>query len=257
MTNKYLEKIAKTKEYNSSMAKLTTAVGVTAGIAGGKMLHHEYNSGNLTGRETLYHGSSDEAISKIHKQGLRPNQPGRQVSDEVAGLRPLNKDHVFATKVKEHAKMYAAQQRNINDGIKFDKDLISNAKKTTKKGIAHINLPTWKKPLKNAGNPEYDLWLKRPDRKLITLIYPNMDKTMKTQLVDTVHVVKRKTGIPSAYIKGSDKYKPNSIKEIKNFVKSNPKRFLKGTGKAGLGLALAAGGSALLYNTVKKINSKS
>ena len=61
--------------------------------------------------------------------------------------------------------------------------------------------------------------------------------------------------IESKYIKGGEGYKKNSLKEIIKYAKKNPKRFLKGSGKALAGLSLLGGGVAIATKDSKK-NSK-
>ena len=59
------------------------------------------------------------------------------------------------------------------------------------------------------------------------------------------------TMIPSKYIKGGVGYQKNSTKEISEFIKANPKRFLKGVGLLGVGAGMASFAAKSAYNKVK------
>lgn len=77
--SKYLE-LKKQKEHsrNENIKDVSTAA---VGLSGAALAKKQYDSGNLTGRETLYHGTSVDRADSIRKEGLKPNaKPGVSVA---------------------------------------------------------------------------------------------------------------------------------------------------------------------------------
>lgn len=265
--NKYLEKIAAKvgdtpAEDSFDPRYLQGATGVVAANAGVGLAKSQYDRGNLTGRETLWHGSSEGRISKIREQGLRPNIGGG-VSDTV-GLQAHNKNLVFTDKRKSMAKMYASQQDNISKGS-FNPNDIPGRKmdslkaqlpgKVGKSRLAEVNLPTWKPENKSAWNPELRHQLRNPMRNFNAMAMGVPSDKFPKHLMQTyqanVHTTRNPEGISTDYIKGSKTYKGNSLGEIREYIKANPKRFAGGVGKGVAGLGLAAAGAGLVAHAFR------
>lgn len=251
--NRYLEKIA---EKANSYADEKLIAAPILGVAGGALAVDQYHRGNITGRETLYHGTSETRADAIRKKGLTPNHTGAGVSKVVSEeLARKNKDLVFATNKKTDAATYSSQQKAIDAGkIKsvvdlhgyrnsgeFKQDLSRNF---NGKGIVEIHAPTWKKDeFKTVRNPELRTQLQAIKKDpLIDVFYPGgRNKARKDAhklLQEHVKVFKGPAGVSPSYIKGSTSYKKNSLSEIHQFAKANPKRFLAGTSKGLVGAGL-------------------
>ena len=271
MQNKYLEKIA--GEMKPGDDKRASMVVGGVGIAGTSLglanaIKQDYHAGNITGRETFYHGTSRENLDKIRKEGLLPNTSGRNVSGLVSDqLASANKDLVFATKKKDKALKYGVTQQAIQDrGLSSTRDLIdwrtNNAKEEIQKAvkskdtsnIAEIRIPTWKDGFKTVSNPEYGMIVER--EKVLFPYQPHLRELRRQEhyrnYVEGVHVQKGPKGIGAEYIKGSN-YKRTPIKEVVDFAKHDPKRFLKGISKPAAGLGLIGVGG---YLTAKGIGGE-
>lgn len=247
--NKYLIKVAEAtakKQPEQERSLLGSALFAGAGLG---TIANQYSRGNLTGRETLYHGSSKPRIDQIKREGVQPNRGGgvtRVVSEQ---LESRNKPYAFAAKDRFSAATYAAQQEAIEAGKVKDlvglmaskQDFAKNAlpKVFNDKGtIAKINLPTHLPEYRGRANPEIRHAFRGINQNIFDFNKPQSKKIAYMSLQNAVHT--NKGAIPAEYIKGSTSYKPNSMSEIAGYVRNNPKRFLKG-----LGLASGVGGGLL------------
>lgn len=248
---------------DSQDIKRVAGAGLT--LKGLNIASNQYHRGNLTGRETLYHGSSAENIKKIKKEGLKPNVPGTNIS-RLAGLSDKNKNLVFAEKRRLHANSYGLQQEEISTGrAKSILDLgpkrseitnksLVNTLTRSNKYVAQLNLPTWREEYKPRANPEVKNILRAAKSPLAGLMNPVVKtKQYKSAVINTyqknVHVNRGAAGIGTEYIKGSTSYKKNSAKEIGEFISHNKSRFAKGVGKTIGGLGLASAGSYLIAHS--------
>lgn len=259
MSNRYLEKIASLSKDEKN--KLQRYGGIAGTVVGTNVALNQYHRGHLTGRETLYHGSSDKRIEQIKQEGLKPSK-GQGVSKLVGDhLDNANEGLVFTTKSKGQAAMYSSQQNLIDSGkLKNPHDLIAHRmtpefykdmahRVITGKGSAHINLPTWKKEFHGVANPEVKMMHDQIDKNIF------MGKAQKDYakaqvnagLQDPVHVVKGKIG--TEYIKGSHNYQKNSLKEVGEYIAHNKGRFAGGVGKAIGATALALGSAKMLKDS--------
>ena len=270
--NKYLIKIASKSETETALTPEQKA-GLGIGVSGYGLhtMRKEYHGGGLTGRQTLYHGTSDHRADTIRKEGLKPNLGHEGVSGKLSeSLVDKNKNLVFATKSGLEAQGYALQQRAIDSGRIKSRDgliglqrnpqamgeLVGNTLLGRKKGIVKINAPTHLPELKGVTNPEVKHWLRNSRRNLMFILQPNMARKFQKYstykaLTKNVHVVRGPDGIRKEHIVGSDAYKPNSLPEFKSYATGNRNRFLKSIGKTGLGLGVAGAGAALAINGYK------
>lgn len=251
--NKYLEKIAKlTEDERIGYGTGGTAIsGVGLGVVG-----HQYHRGNLTGRETLYHGTSGDRAGSIRESGLKYGNPGVSKVGVGDHLHNLNKGRVFMSSNRIHAGAYSAQQDAINKGIIKDRMSFAHwaknpdsakegLRKAFSKDVVVGNIPTWKEGLRKGINPELKAGLKS---KIYVMDGMNKKDFFKMYQGDT-HTFNK--GVPPEYLKGSTAYKPNSASEILDFIKHNPKRFAKGLGKSMVGLGALTAGGYLLNKAVK------
>ena len=263
--NKYLVKIAETTNSDNQDLKVVGGVGATA--IGGGIIKKQFSDGNLTGRETLYHGTSADRASGIRKTGLTPNKSG--VSQVISdNLHNRNKNLVFATKDRAQAAGYAVQQDAINSGkihsvetlkafqenLEHKLGIVKNI--FNKDKIVKINAPTWKDDYKKIINPEFRGGVRAINKNpLIGLMHPNpgpnkinIKRKYGAVLQKSVHTIRNEKGIPTDFIHGAAGYKPNTLSEIREFAKVKPNRFLKGVGKAIGGAALIGTGLYSVYH---------
>ena len=253
--NKYLTKIAKSTHGSSGDQEGSYIPGAIfmSGLGAGTIAH-QYNRGHLTGRETLYHGSSKAGVDSIKKQGLQPNRGGGVTQVVSSDLEAKNKPYVFATKSRMQGALYSAQQEAIDAGlIKTPGDLVAYRSKIHSKAlpkffmdkgtIAKVNLPTHLPEYQKHMNPE----VRRAFRGINMNIFDFDKKKSKRDAFELLQrsVHTNKGQIPAEYVEGSSSYKPNSVKEISQYIRNNPKRFLKGVGMTGVGGGLLASGAYL------------
>jgi hypothetical protein len=251
--NKYLTKIAEDLVDPDDKKVLAG----TAVLGGAGVIQHNYSRGNLTGRSTYFHGSSDANTAKIKMEGLTPNRT-TGVS-HIAGLTEHNKDLVFAEKSKYRAMMYGENQNKIESGthIKQTLGMVGDANKPelpvlkrmltgNNKSVTKINVPDWKEGLRGVDNPEYTNYKNATKFNFGDRM---QDEAMKHTFQDSVYTAKG--GIHTDHIVGSPTYKKNSAKEILEYASKNRSRFGKGVGMAALGAAGIAGGAAYLKHSFK------
>jgi hypothetical protein len=241
-----------------------------ASVTGAGLAQHAYHRGDLTGRETLYHGSSEQSIKDIRQHGLKPNKGGGASGLKGIDLDEKNKNLVFATRRKRDAKVYAHQQEAIHLGKVTDSETLKvhqqkaqlgiHGKYGSNKYIAKINMPTWKDEYKSGVNPELRKLLKERKKNPFAFMdrpagmtENQYKKNLVRQFQGTVHVQRGEKGIGTEFIKGSPNYKGNSMKEIGEYITHNKGRFAKGVGKAVGGAALAVGGAVGMYQAHKKL----
>lgn len=262
------------------MSNIDTAdknfIAGSSAVAGGAIVHNVYHRGHLTGRETFYHGTRPSRVKDILDNGIhassdnssggvteivenfnnnkgglgsgklsflaRDKLTGRQYSYLGSHFDSGNVDNIHrftgvhgAQARNNEAKAFMADHFKKTIGIKPDEGLIT------------ASIPTWKKDsVKLVDNPEVAL-----GKKNIAYI---MDPAFKAGIDNMErNSVAVEGGVSSKYLKGSKHYVKNSLGEVVDYVKHNPKRFItKGLGTGGLGVGLMAGGTALAAHTMKK-----
>jgi hypothetical protein len=124
MSNKYLVKIAK---------EMDTSDKIGAGVAGtmtslygtGKALE-AYHSGDVTGRQTLFHGTTKERADAIRREGLLPQKGvgSTKIVEDLQGLPEGHlgsKDLVFTTKDPKIARFYSDMQGYIDNASEAER----------------------------------------------------------------------------------------------------------------------------------------
>lgn len=241
-----LEKIAE-KQGRRHTALDAAGLGTGAYLTG-----QAYHRGHLTGRETLYHGTSEANAEKIKQEGIIPRKsPG--IIDYVEGedKGKLNSDNLtFMEKRRLNAHSYAVQQEAMEGAggphvfTRDPKDLTKRLAKSyvrdtltrNNRNIVRVNAPTWKiDEFNKTVNPEWELRKKNLIHKILPKPMQKMEERDFEKMVFT-----NKGTVSPKYVKGSPHYEANSLKEIQEFIKTQPRRFIrKGLGRVGLGSAAA------------------
>lgn len=252
--NKYLEKIAEESKSEVQPAKL---IGGLVGVAGGSALTREsYLNGELTGRKTLYHGTTEAYADRIKKVGLQPrSKHGKagiiDILEEGYKGWLESDDLTFTTKNKSDARVYAHQANHVRDtGRRFqgEAEMIGKIKKSKAldRGVVELSVPTWKPGLSNKGNPELDKYKQGIGWEMSSR---SERRALQKTLGDSVHTTS--DTIRPKFIKGSPQYSKNSASEILAYIKAKPGRFAKALAK----LAPVVGGGLLLANSTGKETS--
>ena len=235
-----------------------------AAIGGGLLtIKDTLIKGHLTGRETFYHNTDKTNVASIKAEGLKASKAldpdnitntlfrnlGIKVpEEEIANKVYLGKNKRVATTAGITKEMWDIKAKNpfaldflvINDAVEAAKKNRENLK---------VKLPTWK--FKEVINPEigtaknFEEYLDIMRSRVKGTVHeahindPDTLKNLKHNYDGLSKGTKVIEGdIGAEYIKGSKNYKGVSPKELKDYAKSNPGRFAKGVGLAGLGVGL-------------------
>lgn len=213
----------------SSSAKVVTGIGL--GTIGGKLIKDSNKEGEITGRQTLYHGTTKSKAKSIKENGFDSSR-----SKSTDALIKSDRNQVYLSKDKSLANRTG-----------YGRELRGEGKAETVK----VSLPYEElKKKQDFKNPEYgnstsyeEYSKKAGENKASKKVYNKMSGNKGS---DTVIIG---GDISNKYIKGSKNYKKNSLREISKYAKENPKRFIKGTGKLAAGTASVVGGMKLAKDT--------
>lgn len=262
----YKEEIYKRASEADDIKNSAKLIGGTAAAgAGSKGIMNQIKKGNLTGRETLYHNTRRSNVDNILKGGVRSSYATdpENITNLIVSDVPMD---------KKKGLTYFGRNKGVADGVGLTREMVDNrdlllkptqeqmlrdAKRNNK--TLRVNAPTWK--METAANPELrgarnsrefseimdgvakkkgapEAALPKPLRRLINNVGYKSLGEKGTKVI--------KGDVGPEFVKGSEKYVRNSPGEIASFIKNNPKRFRKGSLKAGLGLgALLGGGGAI------------
>ena len=232
----------------------STVANTGIALAGGSTIRNQLAAGNLTGRETLYHGTSPTNKASILRAGLQPTTEANAVNTNILKrLDPevfkaaLNKSYLTRSKLEAAQYTVGGKYRDPSTGdlkkIPRVSEFIDEVKKGEGRVQAHI--PLWK--MKTVRNPEvameYDTWANNvrskgpvPSEFELRQIYNRLNDAV---VIDGA--------VDSKYLKGSANYTRNSAREIADFMRNNKLRAVKGLGLAGLGgLGVYYGGRNLI-----------
>jgi len=243
--------------------KKAVALGATGTGVGATLIKKTYDKGNLTGRETLFHGTSKERAKKIKETGLLSKFTGSEGGNTEI-LKQLKNDiyekslgKVYLTPKKSLARMYAGQTERGGIANLSPRDMVEIFQKTNdpfdNSGVVKVKAPTWK--MNVVPNPEamgsYENYLKAHgiNKSDLSKLQRLVTKSQHNMLSRDTKAIEG--DIATKYIKGSKDYRRTSAKEFKEFVKANPKRFAKGVGATALGVGIAG---ASLYGAKKMID---
>ena len=273
------------KEGNKKSNKLLRGAEIVGGIVAAKkgldLFDSSYREGEITGRKKLYHGTSKKNKESILKEGLKGSKaldPDNLTNTQFFDLGKEDGRHLVYTSKKrgaatEMALNHLVRKREspavVNISIPYEeynslKRVYDNPEFT--KGYRVSNKEEMKKFFRDRQT-KYKI---EPDPdnideiKKITKIPP---KGLKKILLDkrSEDYWEKYSGakgtnttrifegdIDPKYIKGSESYNKNSIKEVLRYAKKYPKRFLKGVGKTTLGAGLISGGALLASGKLSK-----
>jgi hypothetical protein len=248
MSNKYLEKIAEISGRDKAEG-LAAAGGV--GLASNAI-----RRGDVTGRQTLYHGTTDHRARRIKLEGLIPSKrvADTKMSENLNGAKLNSEEMTFMTRrrgaaggysetannVRQHGPKAWAEHLRSNPNRWIESDAIGFRKSFNPlhKGIVTINAPTWdKRHFNKVVNPEWEHIEKTQWNSVRRSLFPQSYALAKS--VYETDVFTNKGRVSPEFIKGSPHYVRNSVGEVKDFIKHDPRRFAKGVGKLGLGAAIA------------------
>jgi hypothetical protein len=235
------------KEAKKDDKKALAGAGLALG--GSAVVGKQYHRGHLTGRETLYHRTGIKNVDSILEQGLKGSYASdpNNLTNTVLGDKVPKKDL--------ENKVYLARKKWIADNLAGNG---LGARKTLK-----TKVPTWM--MKEVDNPELRGAKSQKEfaEKLIKENPHIPPKLVKLQTMIAHRLLGRKGtatlegDVAAKYIKGSKHFERLGLDELKNFIKSNPKRFIKGSGKAALGLgAVGIGANMVKQNLSKKASEE-
>ncbi len=222
------KKLFSDKNSNSSIKTLT---GIGSMAAGGKLIKDSNKEGEITGRARLYHGTTRKRAKSIKENGFDSS-------------KAKSKDAIIRS---DRNQVYLSKNKSLADRTGIGRELKGEGKAETLK----VSLPyTELKNKQDFKNPEYanassyeDYVKKTGDKRTSKKVYDRMSGNKGS---DTVIL---SGDISNKYVKGSKKYKKNSVKEISKYARENPKRFIKGTGKLAIGIGSVAGGAKLVKDS--------
>lgn len=234
--------------------------GVGGSIVGGAVLSSKTRN-RLTGKIVRYHNTTKENKEKILKEGLKvekannPNSYTRRALPHLADDPSLN-NKIYTSKSKLGAADagFTREMNNVNPAgaikelfgkntlkieLDYDKDI---------KGSKRIENPEL------LGAKNWREYHKRRPKGLIDEANPAgsviQSKTAYSSLGKGTHIFDR--DIDSSKIVGGKGYKKRTIKDIKEYIKKNPKRFAKGAAPIVLGSSLIVAGKTITKKEKKK-----
>ena len=260
---------------------LATAGRSIEGLTGAMLLGNAYLGGHLTGRESLYHGTSAESKKGILEKGILPTTKENSVfTDLITKGTEANKKAFgksYLARNPWEAVVYGLNATGASGENSTLSDRIYSALKNKGKiGIVRANAPTWKMNI--VPDPMYDMPFdqfmedRRKNLKARNLqsfsefLKINDPKTIGQKLWNkalnaldefkykTVHDTGGKYVVvdgttPTQYIRGSKDYQGLTFNEFKDYVINNKLRFAGGIAKTLVGAGML--GHAI-YSAVNK-----
>lgn len=248
-------------------------------LGGGALIKRQFDKGNLTGRELVYHSTNKGNEDSIKEKGIlaskasdKNNLTHKALSEYITDDDMKGLTYVGRNKIPASAITITSANYDSHDKASRNYKNIKNALKdrTTLK----LKIPAWK--MKIVDNPElmgtknskefYPIVKKRlstpigesienyeekPDNAISRIGYGTASKAMHYTLGRKgTHVIQG--DLPAKYVKGSKHYKRADKDEVEEYIKNNPKRFAKGVVGAGIGAGLIANGVRNGIKIVKK-----
>lgn len=234
----------------------------------------------ITGRTPYYHGTTVDAAQRILQEGILPANRlgGRPTLTSILNPEIIEKGRSlsYMTPNKLLARGYASQADVLAPILKEleGKDpqavrgkldsviggLVKDPgfqfrKLFRRKGVVKGSIPLWSKEIaeKVVRNPEamgsLDAFKESLGLGILGMSDSQLKQVRKIYLKDLT----MEGGVPARYIKGSPLYKRLSFKELRDYIKADPKRFAKGLG---LGLLGAGGVSLAIYLLIRNLSKK-
>jgi hypothetical protein len=220
----------------------------------------------LTGRKTLYHGTTSKAYSKILKEGIKPPNKKKALNTDVfkqwnKNLHKNSVKFVYLSPDKKIARQFAVRGTlggtlQINKDIAKDivnnnsaiknvlnrnvKLIINSMNPFYNKNIVKANIPIWNKKYTAIPNPEASLQdftslLNDEGGEKVNSILKFLSNHQVKEFNKKYPAFK---SISPEYIKGSKKYIP-FYKDLGKYIKAKPGSFAKGLGLAAAGTGIA------------------
>lgn len=215
-------------------------VGLGLVSSGAVLAKNANRNGEISGRVNLYHSINKKHVRSALKNGL-DGKYSKENSESLSNLVTRGKaskdprNIIYLAKDKDLARETSLSRFNKSKGEKPSTYL--------KLSIPYDEL----KKKRTYGNPEFDNfrsfeeYRKRGGIKSAAEFKDlSGEKSSRTVLIDGKLGAER--------IRGSKKYQKNSLKEIGEYIKKNPKRFAKGAGKVLVGAGSIMAGAKLLKN---------
>ena len=255
---------------------LTAGVGISAGA---KLISKTAPHGYITGRHTLYHSTDVNNIDKIKKEGLKAHgkydPEAYFTNNDLSTARSLGftkgepDKAVYLTKNRREASIHGKKRKIYDQVTGNDKP---NKRKNIKISIPHDEY----KKMNFVDNPEL---LGAKSKKEYIANRRKIDDTVNNTITKVLgdskndnnprhienffrgkvykNTKKNSRVLPhdlsSKYIKGGEGHTKLTTKEVKDYIKKNPKRVGKGVGLYGLGgLALTSSAGLMVRNHNQK-----
>lgn len=215
------------------------------GLAGAALASNALKSGELTGRQTLYHGTTRDAVKGIKEKGLLPTTDENAINTKVLKADPERYS-------KSLGKAYLSPERA--DALQYALQSATNRGRNKENwknmGVAKVNAPIWK--MKTVVNPEVDMPFEKwkDTLGLGGMFTSESEKQFMYKNMRNAVVVDG--GVGPEYVKGSDKYQRLTLKELGEYIKARPKTFALGAAKTLGGLGMLGHGAYHVYDRVKQ-----
>jgi len=235
-------------------------------IAGGALIaKKQFDDGNVTGRELVYHNTNKKNIDSIKNKGILKTRSydkdnithkglkGSVKVKNMGGLTYVGRSKIPALGVGFQAALHDSKNPESKNHNKLLKSI---SDRTTLKA----KIPSWK--MEKTTNPELlgtkngreyrDVVLYRKEKKtgkkpnLTDKVYAGVSANIMHTSLGPKKTHTLKESIKPQYIKGSDKYRRADKEEVLEYIRNNPVRFASGVG----GLTLGGG---MIMAGIKKI----
>jgi hypothetical protein len=202
----------------------------------------------ITGRTSLYHGTSPEYVESILREGLRP-VAGTNRTAITGGLAPDIREEaqklLYLTKKKREARAYAAQAEGLRTNRysggqgEFRRELDQMAAMLNPfatRGVLHAEVPLWKQEIAAHLRPNPEA--RGSFREFYNHMPAGVDPLTAADLYRSFKAtVNMDSPLDPKYIRGHAGYERLGLKELGEYVKAHP-------GRAAIGAGLAAAGTA-------------
>lgn len=251
------------RDRKDSSKDVMNQIGGTYGVMGGTaLLNSARREGQLDGIVRRYHNTKAENVAGIKEHGIKASKALDQ--DALTRISGLSEDQMqgktYMAKKRMGARSVGLRRQQIQDTT--SPFMMPNEMKSLSKSFKHqktmkVNIPLNEyRKLKFVDNPElrgaksYREAIKKSSKGTGELPVNELGAMMMYKVLgkDTDTVA---GDISSKFIKGGKGYQKQTLKGIGKHIKSNPKNFAKGLGKAGLGAGLIAGGATIASKSFK------
>lgn len=240
--------------------KTRAIAGAASTLAGGAALSKA--APYITGRKTLYHGTTHEALDSIYKRGILPTAQvsGPSIIDQIPDhLREAAKKLVYLTPEKDMARGYALQAKGLRDGSyrrnpaqRLYDWAIGKNNPFSAAPVLEVALPTWRREIQEHLRPN-------PEALGSRLEFLNKHGLGQGATYDHLKsTVNLDVPVNPKYIKGHAGYQRFSPRELAEYARAKPLAFTGGVLGGAAGLAATGYGLNLLreaYQTRRQTSS--